>query len=116
MDDGLQSLEAVAILSQDVGQPVPVDGPVPNDAGKGLADGANRRSTRGIEPVHSRIGIPDHGARVRKHGSRGRLAHADRAGEAENNHASRSSACKAIRRTFTSGGSMPNSARNDGRA
>ena len=72
------------------GEPGAVDGAVLTGPRETRLDRATARRT-GIEPVHGRVGVE---APARRRSAnirgRGRLAHADRAGEAEDEHHARS--------------------------
>ena len=54
-------------------------------AGEFPADGLGRRATGPVQGMHRRIGIVNRDTLVHEHLARGRLSHADGAGQAENN-------------------------------
>ena len=105
VDDGLQPLEGAVVAAQRLGQPGAVHGAVHDHAGKGLADRSDRRAAR----AHRGRGPPRRRSRparlLGEHGRGGRLAHADGAGQAEEDHrASPPDGPAARARTSTSGG------------
>ena len=69
--------------------------PSADHAGKAASTGADRRAARRVEPVHLGVGVVDRRALLGEHRRGGRLAHADRAGEADDDHARASSAASA---------------------
>ena len=84
MHDRFEPLERLGIANELFGKPCAVDLAVNRDAGERCLDRANRLAF--VEPVHYRIGIMHRHAGRAKEIRRGRLAHADRAGEAEDEH------------------------------
>ena len=94
-----------------------VDHARPDHAWKGRSIGLDRRAARRVEPVHLGVGVVDRRALLGEHGRGGRLAHADRAGEADGDHAGPPERLQARRAHVDSaGGGRPNKASNDGRA
>ena len=108
-DDGL-------LVADDVlRQPGPVDHAIDDRAGKRLLD--ERRGGAGIEPMHRLIGIVHRHAGLGKQPRGRRLAHADRTGEAENDHVlARMSATTRSRNSADTSGSTPNHLANAGAA
>ena len=86
VDDRLQPAQLRGAPEHPLAQLCPVDGAVPHHAGEGLADSAHRGAARGQEPVHRSIGIVYRQAQMAEHPGRRRLAHPDRAGEADDHH------------------------------
>ncbi|MNN41765.1 hypothetical protein D3C81_1559040 [compost metagenome] len=86
MDDGFQAFESGLVATQRLGQSCAVHGPVHDHAGEGLTQGFDRRPATPIEAMHGGVGVPQQGAFVGEHPPRRRLAHADRAGQAEDDH------------------------------
>ena len=86
VDDGLQPAQLRTAPEHPLAQPCPVDGAVPHHAGEGLADSAHRGAARSQQAVHRGIGIVYRQAQMAEHPGRRRLAHPDRAGEADDHH------------------------------
>ena len=83
------------------------------------SEGRDRAPARTQQPVHRLMGTKDEYPLAPEQGRGRRLAHGDRAGQAEDNHC-RNQSCAACRTlSLSSGvtsGSMPNQAVNAGRA
>lgn len=87
MDDGFQAPQGRRV-GEDAGAERPaVDTPPGHDAGKGGADGGDGGAARREEPVDRRVRIVDRRAQAPQHARRRRLAHADRSGQAQHDHA-----------------------------
>ena len=84
MHDRFEPLDRVRIADELFGELSAVDPAVGRHAGKRRLDRPDRLAL--IEPVHHRVGIVHRHAGLAKEVRGGRLAHADRAGEAEDEH------------------------------
>ena len=115
MDDGVQPLQLVRLAEHGLTQGLAVDAPLLHNAGKGRAHRVHRRAAQVIEVVHRGVGVIDRHAGLAEHRGGGRLAHADGAGQADQDHWP--SAFRASARTSRSvGGDSPKKASKDGRA
>ncbi len=86
VDDSLQTPQRRGIVEYPRAQRGPVDGAVLDHVGEGRSDQRHRRTAAFQEPVHRLIGVVDRQAHAAQHGRRGGLAHADRAGQADDHH------------------------------
>ena len=86
MDDGFQPREGDRIADDAPAEAHPVDGAVDGHAGKGRLDGGHGGPARRIEGVDGMVGVEDGNAGAGEHRRRRRLAHAERTGEAEDEH------------------------------
>ena len=82
-DDPVQPLERLGVAQHALGEQLAIDGAVHHHAGEGRLDRRDRRAARRVEAPHLGVGVIDVGRRVGEHLRGGRLAHADRAGEAD---------------------------------
>ncbi len=84
MDQGFEAAQALGVAEHDGAQRRAIDRAVGAERpGKGLADGGGRSAARAVERMHAGIGVVDRHAARPEHRRGGALAHADRAGEAE---------------------------------
>src|SRR5690606_7246101 len=81
-------------------------------AGKFRLDRRDQRAARPLELAHLLVGVEHGHALVGEHARDGRLAHADRAGEAEHDHG----ASRAISAASSGGASAPKRSRKAARA
>jgi hypothetical protein len=81
VDDPLQAAKGLVIAENTPGKRRPVDHAIRSHAGKGRRDRSDRRAR--IKAVNGRVGIMDGDAAASKHRRGRRFAHADRAGEPE---------------------------------
>ncbi len=82
MHDGLEPGKRRFVVDDDRGKLTAVDFAVPRRAGEGALDGGHR-FTR-VKRMHDRVRIMDRHPGVGKHFGGGRFAHAERAGQAQN--------------------------------
>ena len=114
MDGGVQAVKDGGVGLDQRAKGGAIDAAVLVDGGgEELADGKCRRLTGLVETVDGRVGIPDGEAFLGEHLCRGGLAHADGAGEAEDEcHA----ASTALRVASSTSGRMPNQRSKPGAA
>ena len=83
MHDFLESLELFGVTEYRSAQFLPVDSVRSGRPGKFRRDGRQQRTARSLQFVDGSIGIEHRYPQITHHARHGRLAHADRTGEAE---------------------------------
>lgn len=86
VDDGLQPGQRRGVAEHLRPQGLAVDGTVPHHAGKGGRYGRHRGPPRQHQAVDGGVGVVHRQSQAAQHGGRRRLAHADRPGEAQDEH------------------------------
>ena len=118
--DRFQPAQRSAVFEDDPAQRGPVYGAVPQDAGKGGRDRGHRGAAARKQAVHHLVGIMDRQTHAAQHGRGSGLAHADRAGQAEDHHRGTPhkgrSATRWARSASSTSGSRPNQPAKPGRA
>jgi len=112
----LQPLEGRVVTPQRRRQTGAIDRPVHDHAGKGLTDRFYRCAADAIELMHCVVGVPDDCALVGEHAGGGGFAHADGAGQTDDDHAASPRRLRISPRTSMSGGETPKMASNEGLA
>ena len=87
VDDGLQCIELVGLAEHQRGQRIAIDYAVADAARKALSNRGHERAAGPLQAPHFGIGIEQRHAGPLKHPGDGRLAHANRAGECDLDHA-----------------------------
>jgi hypothetical protein len=105
MQDPLQPAERRRIAEDLAAQRLAVDPVRPGDTGKGRLDRRQRPAARPHQPVDRRVRIIDPAAEPTQHAGRRALAHADRSGEAEDDHRAIASSTAARSAPSTAGAS-----------
>jgi len=86
MNRGLDAAEQIRVGQDGGAQSAAIDAVVGDRVGGEGGDGRGAGAAGRVEPVDGGVRIPNRHAERGEHGRRGRLAHADRAGEAEHDH------------------------------
>lgn len=115
MQDGFEPPEGGSVAEHPCAEGAPVDRPVDDHARERRRDWRHGPTAAAEQAVHHGIGIMDGDAEAAKLRGRGALAHADRTGEADDDHRYVSRSTSARRSGVTSG-STPNQAAKAGRA
>ena len=84
--DCLQTRDRRGVIENARRKLVAVDAGFAARIGKRRLDRLDERSASALQATHDRVGIEHRHAESAQHCRRGRLAHADRAGEAEDHH------------------------------
>ncbi len=120
MQDGLQPRQRGAVAENASGKRCAIDaGSAFRHAREGPVDGRDAGAARGERLVNRGIGVEHRYTELPEHGSSGTLAHADRAGKAEDEHRRLqppSVADTAARKAGVTSGSRPNQAAKPGLA
>jgi hypothetical protein len=104
MDDRLQPLECLTIVKHRMAKRGTIDSPNASASRKRRLDREKQCAAGPLEPVNRGVCIEHRNAGSAKHRRDGRLAHADRSGETEQDHAVSSARNSASR---SRGGSAP---------
>src|SRR3546814_20271982 len=83
MDDRLERRQLVRVAEHTRAELLPVDAARAGGTGKARLDRRDQRAARPLQPVHLGIGVEHRYALALEHRGRGRLAHAARTGEPE---------------------------------
>ncbi len=86
MNDRLQPSQRRPIGEDDAAQRRPIDHAVVHHVRESVGDRRHRGTTARHQPMHRRVGIMHRNAQAAQHAGRGRLAHTDRTGQAEDLH------------------------------
>ncbi len=116
VDAGLDAGEERRIVGDRRAERVAVDGAARDRAGRDVAKRAGSRTAARVDPVDGGVGVPDRNPRRREESGRRGLAHADGAGEAQQERPSRHPANTAARRASSTSGATPNQRSKPGAA
>ena len=118
MDDGLERRQGGRVGEQQGGEPVAIDGAIDQRFGEKRCNRGDGAAARGIEPVHLEVGVEHRAAELGEHPGGLRLAHGERAGEADQHHASGSmrSRTSSARSSGVTAGRRPNQRSKPGTA
>jgi len=95
MDDPFESVQRRLVTQHRFGQHSPVDPVRAGRARKGRLDRGDQTSSAPLEPMNLRVGVINGNAQTREHCRNGRFAHADGAGQSDDDHrAAQASSCR----------------------